>query len=92
MVLCTASIVMKKMIFEIRMPFSAEATPSISSEGRSGDCEIQAMMACPASIFTKTTIFNRKNNTTMEKNVLSLVMDTVSIVGMFLVAAVLLCI
>lgn len=35
---CTASIVMKKMIFEIRMPFSAEATPSVSSEGRSGDC------------------------------------------------------
>lgn len=89
---CTASIVMKKMIFEIRMPFSAEATPSISLEGRSGDCEIQAMMACPASIFTKTTIFNRKNNTTMEKNVLSLVMDTIGIVGMFFVAAALLCV
>ena len=27
---CTASIVMKKMIFEIRMPFSAEAAPSKS--------------------------------------------------------------
>ena len=66
--------------------------PVIGQTAKIGTVEIQAMMACPASIFTKTTIFNRKNNTTMEKNVLSLVMDTIGIVGMFFVAAALLCV
>ena len=40
----------------------------------------------------KTRLFNSKIYTLMEKNVLSLVMDTLGLIGMFFIAAVLLCI